>query len=180
MNDQAYEAASRLVSAEVMCCASYMVQDLTLLVNNADRSVIRELSFDEDDIYNLSYGPRDYEEPVSDHIRDMPRDEVIELLTEGGFECRDEESTADLREALLEYIKGEDELEEFAEDRGIEPYQREIYEHWVVTSWLAHKLEERGEVVVEMMNMRIWGRCTTGQSIAMDDVIQQIATEHLR
>jgi hypothetical protein len=37
--------------------------------------------------------------------------------------------------------------QDLCEDYGIEPYQREVYEHWIVSDWLANKLEEHGEKV---------------------------------
>lgn len=51
----------------------------------------------------------------------------------------------------------------------------EAYEHWAVTSWLARKLEEHGEMVTNYCNIWIWGRTCTGQAIALDHVIQVIA-----
>ena len=51
----------------------------------------------------------------------------------------------------------------------------EVYEHWLVTDWLAHQLRARGESVGEFLGLTIWGRCTTGQPIYMDEVIQEIA-----
>lgn len=53
----------------------------------------------------------------------------------------------------------------------------EIFEHWAVTNYLAKKLEEKGERVVDMSNLKIWCRTTTGQQIAADGVIEEIATE---
>lgn len=50
----------------------------------------------------------------------------------------------------------------------------EVFEHWIVDRWLAEELAERGETVGELFGLRIWGRATTGQFIAMDEVIQAI------
>lgn len=55
----------------------------------------------------------------------------------------------------------------------------EVYEHWVVTDWLKRKLEARGEIVGEFAGLTIWGRCTTGQAICMDGVIERIAVEDI-
>ena len=57
---------------------------------------------------------------------------------------------------------------------------REIFEHWVVTRWMADTLRERGEVVVDFMNLDVWARTTTGQSIALDGVIRDIIKERIR
>lgn len=65
--------------------------------------------------------------------------------------------------------------QEACEARGIDPYQREVYEHWFVSDWLASKLEDQGEKVDrDFVGLNVWARATTGQAIAMDDVIQHI------
>lgn len=54
----------------------------------------------------------------------------------------------------------------------------ECYEHWIVSEWLAGKLETKGEIVIrDICGLTIWGRTTTGQAISMDHVIQQIYNE---
>lgn len=54
----------------------------------------------------------------------------------------------------------------------------EVYEHWIVSDWLARKLEEHGEIVChDLMGLTIWGRCTTEQAIKLDYVICQIFNE---
>ena len=54
---------------------------------------------------------------------------------------------------------------------------REVYEHWLVDRWFAARLRERGEVVFEFCNMTIWGRCTTGQAISIDGVVEGIVKD---
>lgn len=51
----------------------------------------------------------------------------------------------------------------------------EVYEYWIVSSWLYKRLEERGECVGEFAGMSIWGRTCTGQAIYLDGVIREIA-----
>jgi hypothetical protein len=62
-------------------------------------------------------------------------------------------------------------------DEGIEPYEWEAYEHWIVSNWLGRKLTERGYTVREVLGLTIWARGTTGQSISMDGVINEIYRE---
>lgn len=50
----------------------------------------------------------------------------------------------------------------------------EALEHWVVSDWLGKKLQERGEMVIEFMNLTIWGRTCSGQAIFLDSVIEDI------
>lgn len=65
--------------------------------------------------------------------------------------------------------------EELCEEQGIEPDEREAYEHWIVTNWMGEKLEAKGETVREFMGLTLWARGTTGQAVYLDDVIQEIA-----
>ena len=51
----------------------------------------------------------------------------------------------------------------------------EFYEAWIVTSWLADKLLEEGEAVLNFEGVNFWQRTTTGQAIYIDTVIQKIA-----
>lgn len=61
---------------------------------------------------------------------------------------------------------------------GLEPYQRDVFEHWIVSDWLADKLEARGEKVDrDFAGMTVWARTTTGQAIASDSVIESICRD---
>lgn len=65
--------------------------------------------------------------------------------------------------------------QECCEANDIEPYPVEVFEHWLVSDWLADKLKERGEMVLrDFMGLTIWGRTTTGQSVSIDEVICDI------
>ena len=60
----------------------------------------------------------------------------------------------------------------------IDPYQREVFEHWTVSDWLADKLEARGEKVDrDFAGLTVWARTTTGQAVYADSVIEAIARE---
>ncbi|WP_152599705.1 hypothetical protein [Hoeflea sp. BAL378] len=51
-----------------------------------------------------------------------------------------------------------------------------ILSHWIVSHWLAERLEKAGETVdLNFAGMAIWGRRTTGQRIYCDDVIRKIS-----
>lgn len=54
---------------------------------------------------------------------------------------------------------------------------KEVYEWYFVTDRLASDLELKGEVIVRYFNSPLWGRQTTGQSISMDGVINDIAID---
>jgi hypothetical protein len=68
--------------------------------------------------------------------------------------------------------------QELCEAEGIEPYDREVFEHWIVSDWLADKLEAKGEKVDrDFAGLTVWARTTTGQAIYMDSVIEAITAE---
>lgn len=54
----------------------------------------------------------------------------------------------------------------------------EVFEHWIVSEWLAKKLAACDETVdQDFAGLAIWGRRTHGQAIAEDDVIAEICSE---
>ena len=55
---------------------------------------------------------------------------------------------------------------------------QEILEWWIVDSWLLARLKERGEPVLDNDWGEWWGRCTSGQAIFMDGVIEGIYSEY--
>ncbi len=69
-------------------------------------------------------------------------------------------------------IKVESLIEEY---NNLEDEPQEIYEWWLVSSYLCEKLKAKGQPVIEEQN--IWGRCTTGQAILLDYVIGKIAQD---
>ena len=57
-------------------------------------------------------------------------------------------------------------------------YSCEVCEWWLISEWLASKLEDKGETVErDFMGLIVWGRTTTGQSIWCDWIIQEIYYE---
>jgi hypothetical protein len=63
---------------------------------------------------------------------------------------------------------------------GIDAFEhtREIFQHFIVSEYLADRLEEHGERVLrDFFGMTVWGRSCCGQSISMDHVIQTIFNE---
>lgn len=71
------------------------------------------------------------------------------------------------RELIREYFNGD-----------ISDYEVEPLEHWLVSEWLANRLEEHGETIVrDFYGLTVWARCTSGQAIYCDWVIQTIYKE---
>lgn len=81
----------------------------------------------------------------------------------------------DIRAKIKGMITNESEYREIAYRFNLDPEQHEVYEHWTIPEgWTASELQDAGELVFNFCNLRIWGRCTTGQSISMDYVIRKI------
>jgi len=192
-----------LIDREAIYCVSSLIGDLNILANNVSSKVLQQTSLDPDELLGL-FGRDDWETPVYTYIDNMCRGELVEALEEADVEDAREPaviaaaleearqapgsdvdsevsfwhgvSDKDLKAKLFDHLKAEDELQEFATFHNIDPERDEVYEHWLITDWLADKLEARGEVVGrDICGLgAVWGRCTTGQSICMDGVIQQI------
>ena len=59
----------------------------------------------------------------------------------------------------------------------LDSFVDDILECWLVDSWLAERLKQQGEVVIEEYGCYWWGRSTSGQAICLDSVIQSICEE---
>jgi len=58
-------------------------------------------------------------------------------------------------------------------------YPCEVVGYWLVSEFLAHELQKKGERIFDFYGMTIWSRTTGGQSIYQDSVIKEIAKEIL-
>jgi hypothetical protein len=115
--------------------------------------------FSYDDIINL-YDERQIEE------LEKAKEKLYDLLDKED----DDNKAAEIEEQI-------DELSLTIDTLRDEP--QEIYEWWVVSNWLAEKLEEKGEPILKNEYGIWWGRTCTGQAIYIDDVILEIAKETL-
>lgn len=149
----------QLVEREVICCVSSLVDHFA---RNPEALEGSGYSW-EDDILPLCETV-DYQEAAEDE--DWEEDRCI----------IDDEDVTFINKKTNETSQAKD-WEELCYEQDIEPYRSEVYEHWVVTDWLARKLRERGYVTGELFNLNIWGRQTTGQAILLDWVIVSIAAE---
>ncbi|NCC40910.1 MAG: hypothetical protein EOM21_15975 [Gammaproteobacteria bacterium] len=149
-----------LVRAEVYYCVSTLVSDLMKIQEHLDYET-------QDALMELAETPPDYEEAAKE---------------EGWAKYYSED-----RSEFVFYNTNTDEGNSFAaswselcDSQGIDTdsSRREVYEHWLISGWLADKLREKGEAVCDdLMGLTVWGRSTTGQSIAIDRVIEQICRE---
>lgn len=71
-----------------------------------------------------------------------------------------------------------DTAEEACASENIDPYDHEVFEHWIVSDWLADRLTAKGEKCdKDFAGLTVWARTTTGQGIACDHVMQEIACD---
>ena len=100
-----------------------------------------------------------------------PGDAEEEATLEGWRELPDGGFTKVLDESMA------DDWQELCDEQEIEPDRCEVFEHWIVSDWLARKLAEHGEPTGELFDLAIWGRGCSGQAILLDYVIAEIAAE---
>jgi len=82
-----------------------------------------------------------------------------------------------MREAIEshDYSTEQEAWQACCENENIDYDYDEALEHWLVSNYLADKLEEAGEMVErDFLGLTIWGRQTSGQAISMDGVITGI------
>ena len=158
------EIKSKFVYREIGHCISMLVSEL---LENGTYDELMEVCLKDD-----------WEEPAEDYIRNLDRVTSIEYL-EFAYKniCIASESIEKLHDMILKHAK-EGDLQEFCEDRNLDPYRIEAYEHWIVSNYLARKLEAKGEMVLyDFLGLTIWGRACTGQAILLDNVISEICNE---
>jgi hypothetical protein len=138
--------------------------------------------YDWEELFDL--GKRiDWEEAVNDTTKAMDWNDCKEYLEERGFEVRDEETVDELREAVYQDVMCEDMKywQDFIEDQDIvdlAEYEMEALEYWIVDERFREKLAAKGEATMdEFFGMPLWGRTTSGQGIAMDSVVAEIASD---
>lgn len=158
------EAARRLVANEVHYCVSGLIS--AALQNFGPATA---MGFDESDLCTLSSRRAD----LDDYIEDAPAS--LKVAQDGEeFKWKDGEAmwSIGFPDKLAAY------RDAFDRSGITEPDGREIFEHWIVSDWLADKLEKRGESIArDVLGLIIWGRSTTGQAIYGDHIIEEITRE---
>jgi len=67
------------------------------------------------------------------------------------------------------------------DDAGDEPPRIEALQHWIVSEWLADKLEANGALVArDVLGFDIWGRTDCGQSLTYNSDLQVVARQMAR
>lgn len=157
-----------LVKREVIYCVSTLIYEL--------REVAKRLD-DYDTYLTLTGGVPQYEEAATYFIeQDADFDQLVAIVAE--YDSDDLNLDLPFRKAVVDLVDKQDDCFQWVcSEYNLEPEYSDIYEHWIVTGWLGDKLREHGQVVEEYLGLTIWGRPTTGQSISMDWVIEQICKE---
>jgi hypothetical protein len=196
------ELASKLVDNNIICCVSTLVEGLLKVSSELDYKVFSDaFDIDIDDLTALCQKP-DYETAARDFIfndadaADLERvaddngywgdivEEFVPEVKEVTEEGEDDEDEA--RESAIESVmpaireavwKITTDYEAVCTAHGLDYEYTEALEFWVVSSWLAEKLVEKGESIAEVCGLTVWGRCTSGQAISIDSVIEAISVE---
>lgn len=141
-------------------CSAYVsrnvVQDCTAFINGLARSYEAQeaLEVDEDQIFNVTRRPADVDD-FKDQWQGEP-DAIDSMIDEYPNEIEAWQALYD--EAGQEYPEG-----------------CEALCFYIVTDYLAAYLETRGEAIeYDIAGFTVWGRCTYGQLIASDGVIERI------
>ena len=137
------QCASRIVRQEVLCCLSSLV---STLARGAEECADKDLNNLSEQASELAAPVPDYEEAAIQDGWKRHDDGTIWHPTKGP----DYDSADSWQQACV-----------WSE---IDPYDREVYEHWSVSTWLAEKLQAAGEKVdTDFAAMNVWARTTTGQ-----------------
>lgn len=158
------ERIENIVKNEVLTCQSMLVEEL-----------LRKEILSYDDIVNLYVDNSEEIEEATEKIDNIKySDAYSELDTKymnDELTEKEEEDYNNLNKQIEELESKIEELEQEQED------PQEIFEWWVVSDWLASKLEEYGEPILKSDYETWWGRTCTGQSIKLDYIIEKIVTD---
>jgi hypothetical protein len=153
------------VSREVQYCVSSLVHHFA-----TNPEALKGSDYSEDDLYAILSQP-DYEGPARDEGYKVVATEegyfrfIAPDAIETGFVSDDYDTRPEAWQAACEH-------------GNLEEWQDEALEHWIVSDWLANKLEAKGEMVTtDFFGLTIWGRTTSGQAIMLDSVIEAIYIE---
>lgn len=154
------------------------VEDLIADADLDDLERVAETVGDWDDVLAESNVP----EVLEVEVKDEDENELTNWVVAGVEYDNEDDAIEAARESVIDAIRhnvsalitSDDEYREIAEAFGLDPEYHDVYEHLLVDHHFASELEAHGELVFGFCNMIVWGRCTTGQSIALDYVIRQI------
>ncbi len=187
--------AERLLEREVLCLDSCLVDALLLADQEGVMTGDLRGEFSWDNVSNLRVDPSDWDaekcydwlngngrDTPGDNPWEMTRAELVEFLTDNGTgnpeeDCPNGTDDAGLLALAIDrhFDDGSDNLSELRDAVRDHETDAEVYEWRRVTKWLANRLDEIGEPVLDN-DFGCWhGRTATGQSFLMDGTLQQVA-----
>lgn len=142
-------------------------------VNSAVNQRIKSKLVEREVVYCCSY--------MIDELAQQEKysDELQEILSQENWTdaALESDEWSELSEEDKADIVDNETHSNFCNDNNIDPLLNEALEHWIVSPWLANRLEELGEMILRnfLGFDAIWGRCCSGQGILLDGVISDIA-----
>lgn len=176
--------AEQIVKSEVIYCVSSMVGQVRTLTEDSDI---------QGQISNLSLSPVDHETTARGNDWNTYEESKVwashnpgKAMMLGRYVIDNDLVPTDKDGVYFQIQNNEivdhdwliDDWEELCESKDLDPedHRNEVLEHWIVSDWLAGKLDAHGEIVdYDFMGLTVWGRTTSGQSISLDYVINEIA-----
>ncbi|MCH9735567.1 MAG: hypothetical protein K0U78_13610 [Actinomycetia bacterium] len=146
---------NRLIDREVMTLANELVEHL----GRDDTAPFFEQLLDLDTTLDLSEPPEGYR---------------VDKQANGCwmFQRVGEEATS----GWEEYDTEEQAVRAAYDDAEEDPIAQEVFQHWLVSDWLAEKLEAIGAPIArDVLGLNIWGRTECGQSLHYDHHLNQVA-----
>jgi len=173
------EKAEWIVRNEIYTNCSYLISELVSNDKYMDElmEVCSQYVDNSEEIEELQDHISELEDMKNEAIDDL--NDFIDDSDNGHTRDTAEDFYNDYLEAIDQSFDGTiEQLESEVEDLESEQDQPiEALEHWIVSSWLARKLEEHGQMVMDFNDLNIWGRTTSGQAIVMDYIMECIARE---
>lgn len=149
------EIKRKFVEREVLYCVSSLIYELAK----------KDEYFEE--LMPVLQQP-DYDAAISEIIREESEEDVLGYL---GIAHKD-----NIQETIDNMFNSD--KEDMCNHFYAEPEDIEALEHWIVSDWLAKKLEAQDEMIThDFLGLTIWGRTTSGQAILLDGVISRICED---
>ena len=166
---QIQEKAKELVEKNVV----QHLQELVDFVNQYQPELIPELVSD-------AYHDREIDQDEMFAYLKAEHNEDLVCLLEGWY--TDEDNELEGKELFDAYHSDpnliSDEIEELYHEKNED--QPEILQYVQISNdWIARKLKEQGEIVIELFGLDVWCRQTFGQAFYLDYAWEALAIEHL-
>lgn len=158
------ERVNWLIKNEVYCCISHLMDNLLAYASEHPREAVIDI---DEYLNSLDSCPNCYSrnfQSLHDYMEENP-DFSLEAYNK---EHPDEQIKED---QVYDYYFCKD-----CDSIFEQPEQLEVYEYWLVSKWIAPKLQAKGEIVLDSW-VPIWCRCATGQALYLDSCWQEIAAD---